>query len=134
MHKAAPLLAILLAPAILSCTVQAAASHRLADNEWRFVQIDELAPDAEEARLAFDDGGLSASVGCNAMGGNWRVENERLIAGPLMQTEMYCPGLVWEQEQSVSALLVAGPKIRFEDDRLYLTARRHSAVLEAVTR
>ena len=128
MRRALPLLAILLA----GCIAQAAPSHRLAGSEWRFTSIDGQAPASDKAILAFDADRLGVNVGCNGMGGAWNVENGRLIAGPLVQTEMYCSGPVWNQEQAISALLVAAPELVLDGDRLLLRSRGHFAELTRI--
>lgn len=122
--------ALCLALICAACVARPAASERLAESQWRFVTIDGDAPAApDKALLTFEDERLSASVGCNGMGGDWRIEQGRLIAGPLMGTRMYCEGRVWQQEQAISALLVAAPTIEWQGDRLVLRSSGHSAEL-----
>lgn len=103
-----------------------------AGSAWRFVSIDGEAPASEKARLEFRDDGLGVNVGCNGMGGPWRVEGQRLIAGPLVQTQMYCEGPVWSQEQAVGALLSSAPEIRRNGERLTLSSSGHRAELERI--
>jgi heat shock protein HslJ len=101
--------------------------------EWRFVEIDGDTPAVPaKAKLTVEADRLSASAGCNGMGGPWRIEEDRLIAGPLAGTRMYCAGPVWDQEQALAALLVAAPTIAYEDQRLVLKSSGHSAALERV--
>lgn len=80
-----------------------------------------------KARLSFAGDRIAAGVGCNRMSGPFRVENGRLIAGPFMQTRMYCEGPVWAQEQALSALLVGAPEVKMVGDRLSLTSAGHKA-------
>jgi heat shock protein HslJ len=112
-----------------SCAAQASSSDHLKGTSWRFVSIDGQAAVSNEAKLEFRGDGIGANVGCNGMGGDWRIEDDRLIAGPLVQTQMYCQGPVWEQEQATSALLVAAPKLTVEGDRLMLQSNGHKAEL-----
>ena len=113
------------------CVARPAASELLGESQWRFAAIDGEAPVApERATLSFEDDQLSASVGCNGMGGAWRIEEGRLIAGPLMGPRMFCQGPVWEQEKAISALLVAAPTLEWQGDRLILRSSGHSAELE----
>lgn len=101
--------------------------------EWRMVMLDDAEPAMPaRARLTFEDERLSATAGCNGMGGPWRIEQNRLIAGPLAGTRMHCVGPVWEQEQALSALLVAAPTIAYDDGELILRSSRHSARLERI--
>ena len=99
----------------------------LAGSEWRLLAIDGDAAARPANHLKFDRGTLSASVGCNSLGGNFRIDDDRLIAGPLVQTEMYCEGAVWGQEQALSALLVGAPEMRLSGGRLTLVSRGHRA-------
>jgi heat shock protein HslJ len=108
------------------------ALNRLVGSEWRFVTIDGAAPVSANAKLQFREDSLGANVGCNGMGGNWRIEGGRLIAGPLVQTEMYCEGPVWGQEQAVSALLVAAPEVTFTQESLVLRSSGHRAELARI--
>ena len=85
-----------------------------------------------QARLTFAEDELSASVGCNGIGGPWQVEQNRLIAGPLASTEMYCVGPVGEQEKALAALLVAAPTIALGDGELVLRSSRHTIRLERI--
>lgn len=116
------------------CVARPAAPDRLAESEWRFVKIDGQEPfRADTARLIFSDEGISASVGCNTMAGEWRIEEGRLIAGPLAGTRMFCQGDIWEQEQAIAALLVAAPTLEWRDaGRLILRSSGHSAELARV--
>lgn len=126
--------ALSLALLTAACVARPAASERLAESQWRFVTIDGAAPVVpEKATLTFAEERISASVGCNGMGGEWRIEQGRLIAGPLMGTKMFCQGPVWEQEQAISALLVAAPTLEWDGDRLFLRSSGHSAELERLT-
>ena len=119
--------------ALAACAApQPHAKSVLAGTEWHFVTIDGQAPVSNKARLGFTEDGISASVGCNSMGGNWHLSDGRLIAGPMVQTEMYCEGPVWPQEQALNALLVAAPEVSLGDARLLLKSSGHSAELERV--
>ena len=128
----------LLAPliALSGCVAASGASQSaLSDSEWQMLAIDgDAAANLEQAKLGFSADTLGASVGCNRMGGNYHVNGDRLIAGPLTQTEMYCEGPVWGQEQALSALLVAAPEIRLVGNRLTLISSGHRAEFARVAR
>lgn len=132
MRRVLALLMIVLAVPFAGCAAQAAGSGQLAGSNWRFVSIDGEAPISSTASLTFENDRIGANVGCNAMGGEWRVENGRLIAGPLMQTRMSCQGKLGEQEQALAALLVAAPELALNEHRLELRSRGHHARLERV--
>ena len=115
--------------ALSGCVAASGASQSaLSDSEWQMLAIDgATAANLDQAKLSFTADTLGASVGCNRMGGNYHVNGDRLIAGPLTQTEMYCEGPVGSQEQALSALLVAAPEIRLTENRLALISSGHRA-------
>lgn len=130
MRRIIPLLVLMLVVPLAACAAQTAGSSSpLAGSEWRFTAIDGEAPVSDRAKLAFDGERLSASVGCNTMNGNWRIEDGRLIAGPLMQTRMACPGRLGEQEDALAALLVAAPEAVWSGQKLELRSGGHHAEL-----
>ncbi len=134
MRHAVSLLALILPALPLSaCVAQTAPAHELTGSNWRVIAIDgEAAAAPDKARFSFESGRLSANLGCNSMSGPWRIEKTRLIAGPLMQTKMFCAGPVGEQEMAASALLVAGPAVEQDGKRLTLRSSGHSVVLERI--
>lgn len=116
-------------PALLAgCSDGGDRSH-LAQTSWRFVSIDGQSPSSTAAALTFDKGNIGVQVGCNRMGGPWRVDEDRLFAGPLSQTEMACPDPAWSEEKAVGALLVATPRVSVEGDRMTLQSSGHTAEL-----
>jgi heat shock protein HslJ len=122
--------AIVFVSLLSACAAANKGQANLADSTWRFVSIDGAAPVSGKAHIAFEDDRIGATVGCNGMGGPWRVESGRLIAGPLAQTEMYCAGPVWDQEKAIGALLAAAPELIVKTDRLVLKSSGHSAELK----
>ncbi|MEK9177100.1 MAG: META domain-containing protein [Patescibacteria group bacterium] len=61
--------------------------------------------------LTFNDGRLSASTDCNAMGGSYTATaGGALTFGPMMSTKMYCEG---SQEGDFAALLQSAESFRF---------------------
>lgn len=127
MHRLALALACPLC--ISGCTAGTDGASHLADSTWTFERIDGERPASEVASLTFDSDTIGVEVGCNRLGGPWRMGEERLIAGPLTQTEMACPTPAWDQEQAVGSLLVAAPRIEVEGDRMTLQSSGHSAEL-----
>ena len=118
----------ILAAVLSACAATNAGSSSLTESQWRFVAIDGAPPVSETASLSFQSQRLNANVGCNGMGGPWRVEGGRLIAGPLISTKMFCEGRM-EQENAVSAMLSGGPRLALAGDRMTLTSAGHSAEL-----
>lgn len=128
-HPFAAVAAALTALTLGACVAPGAGSSTsLSETRWRFVKIDGAAPVAPTANLEFRHDRLGANVGCNGMGGPWRIEQRRLIAGPLISTQMWCEGKM-EQEHAVGALLAAAPEVTFNAERLNLSAGGHSAEL-----
>lgn len=119
---------LILALALGACVAPAAGGLSLAGETWRFVSIDGAAPMRTPARLAFHADRIGANVGCNGMGGPWRIAEGRLIAGPLVSTQMWCEGIM-EQERAVNALLSSAPEIRVDGSRMTLQAGGHQAHL-----
>src|SRR5690606_15070060 len=74
-------------PFLLLSACASAGDHGsdLADSSWEFTAIDGDTPASDKAMLTFEGDRIGANVGCNGMGGPWRLEGGRLIAGPLVQ-------------------------------------------------
>jgi len=121
--------AIVLLSLLAGCAASSKGQTKLANSSWRFVSIDGAAPVSDKAKLRFEDDRIGATVGCNGMGGPWRVERGRLIAGPLAQTQMYCEGAIWSQEKAIGALLAGAPEVEVKTDRLVLKSSGHTAEL-----
>lgn len=98
-------------------------------SRWDFALIDGQRPLSDAADVRFERGNISVLVGCNRISGPWRIENDRLVAGPLVQTEMACPAPAWDQEKAVSSLLAATPRIIMQEDRMILQSSGHTAEL-----
>lgn len=133
--RATPTLVILPALILAGCAAAPAASAGLAGTQWTIVKVDGSAPVVPQgASLHFEDERLSVSVGCNGIGGDYRVDRSRLVAGPLMATRMFCEGPVWQQEEAVNALLSAAPEIERSGNAMRLTSGGHSLELELAVR
>lgn len=100
----------------------------LAGTVWRFVEIDGAAPASPRAQLRFEAGRLSATVGCNGIGGDWTIDRGRIAGGPYVSTKMFCEGLM-KQEAALAALLAEKPEADVAGKRLTLRGEAHSAVL-----
>lgn len=116
---------------LAGCATAPAGGAGLAGTQWTILRVDGAAPEVpEKASLKFEDDRLSANVGCNGIGGNYRVEGARLVAGPLMATRMFCEGPVWQQEEAVNALLSAAPEIERQGRTMRLVSGGHALDLE----
>ncbi len=124
--------ALLLAlPLLAACTTLSGASPDLSGTKWAFTMIDGARPVSAKASLNFETDRLGANVGCNGMGGEWRMEQDRLIADRLIATQMYCDGLM-AQESAVTALLGGKPRVTITGGRLTMRSATHSAELQRV--
>ena len=120
---------IFVLPLLAACTTPSDAVPKLSGTKWAFTSIDGARPISAKASLSFETDRLSANVGCNGMGGEWRIEQGRIIADQLIATQMYCEGLM-EQESAVAALLGGKPGVTMTGDRLVLRSAKHLAELQ----
>lgn len=124
-------LIVVSAALLAGCATAPTSAPGLAGTRWTIVRVDGAAPAVpEKASLKFEDDRLSANVGCNGIGGDYRVDGARLIAGPLMATRMFCEGPVWQQEEAVNALLSAAPEIDRRGQTMRLVSGGHALDLE----
>lgn len=122
----APTLALALLPLLAACSTTPAQADRLTGTTWRLATIDGTAPRSDRARLEFRPGRISATVGCNGLGGEWRSKGSRLVTGRFLSTMMYCDGLM-EQERALAQLLESGPAYTLVGGQLTLTGGGHTA-------
>ena len=110
---------------------------RLANTNWRISAINgRRVPAAGPYRIDFTEDRLSAQAGCNRLGGSYRLQGDRLTAGPIMSTRMACVDLQgrpapWEQ----IVLRILGEPLRVTqqgEHRMTLSNRRGTISLELV--
>lgn len=89
----------------------------IAGSSWTFVSIGgvPVAPDRPTS-LSFDGTRLNGSAGCNRFSGAYTAEGRRLTAGPLMATEMACPGPAMTQEAAFFKLMQGPVQLGFPTD------------------
>ena len=110
---------------LAACT--ASPGPTLDGTEWVSVAVtedgsDRPLVDGTQIRLGFVDGQLSASAGCNTMGGGYRIDGDTLVFEGGAMTEMGCDDDRHAQDDWLVALLGSGPTIVRDDDKLTLTA------------
>jgi len=87
----------------------------LAGSNWTFVSIGGKPVTSDRpTSLQFDGDRLSGSAGCNRFSGRYSATGDTLTAGPLMATEMACPGM--ELEQLFFKLMTTTVNLTFADD------------------
>ena len=79
-----------------------------------------LVPDTT-IRMSFRDGEISASAGCNSMGGPYDISDGQLIVDGLWATEAGCPGEgLHEQDEWLASVLTSRPTLSTDDPRFTL--------------
>lgn len=84
---------------------------------------------SENALVSFEEGRVLVQAGCSRLQGPWRVDADRLVAGPFDQTEAACPNSSWQQGNAVNALLTATPLLTVDGNRMTLRSSGHIAEL-----
>ena len=107
------------------------AESSLAGTQWRVTGIDGKPPVVpQSAHVAFDSAQIKVSIGCNMLGGAYRVDGKRLIAGPFVTTEKACDDRLLRQEAAVNALLESAPLVTHDGARMRLASGGHALELE----
>jgi len=107
----------------------------LAGSSWTFVSIGGVAVAKDRpTSLQFDGSRLSGSAGCNRFSGGYKTADGTLTAGPLMATEMACPGPGMKQEAAFFQLMAAPVRLTFADDGtlIFTGSAGRTAVLKRV--
>lgn len=91
-------------------------------------------PLAEDTRirLTIDNEQLSVNAGCNSLGGNARLDGDRLVVDGMGGTEIGCEPEFAEQDSWLAGFLTGGPSWRLEGDTLRLTLK--NTTIELVDR
>lgn len=72
-------------------------------------------------QVSFEGDRISASAGCNSMGGSYTVSEAGVLeVADLSMTEMGCDGPRQEQDSFVSAFLTSSPMVQMDGDTLVL--------------
>lgn len=79
----------------------------------------DLAP-GSTITLGFSGGQVSASAGCNSLGGSASIEDGVLVASALSMTEMGCEPLLMDQDAWLVDFLGSRPTVTVDDDTLTL--------------
>ena len=122
---------ILLALTACSSTPQST----LDGTEWLSTAVSEDGGDhplveGTQVRLGFAEGQLSASAGCNSMGGAYRVDDGRLILTGGAMTEMGCDEPRHSQDEWLFGFLGSQPTVAQEGDKLTLSSEETVIALQ----
>jgi heat shock protein HslJ len=85
--------------------------------------------DGTQIRLSFESESISASAGCNQLGGTVSVDGDILVVGAMMQTEMGCEQALMEQDTWLGSLLQSRPTLSLEGATLSVTSADATVVL-----
>ena len=77
--------------------------------------------DGTEIRISFEEDHLSASAGCNTVGGAYTVENDLLSVSEPSATLVACDPQLMTQDDQLIGFLTDDPAISLSDDVLTLT-------------
>lgn len=103
--------------ALQGCGGKVLPPDTLAGSNWTFVSIGGAPVAADRpTSLRFEGNRLSGSAGCNHFSGSYTAVGGTLTAGPLMATEMACPGAGMTQEQAFFKLIASPVSLTFADD------------------
>ncbi|MEO8626024.1 MAG: META domain-containing protein, partial [Candidatus Limnocylindrales bacterium] len=78
--------------------------------------------DGTRVRLTFDNGRLSASAGCNIIGGTLTIDGDRLVFSGAAMTEMACDEPRMSQDQWLIEFLGSSPTFVLDGNDLTLTS------------
>jgi heat shock protein HslJ len=95
----------------------------LEGTDWVILRVGEMDALADRpAEIAFTNGRVSGTTGCNRFSGSYDVNTTALTLGPLAATKMACPGTAMEQENKLLAILKGTIGMTFRNgDTLILT-------------
>lgn len=105
----------------------------LAGTGWRVVAVNQqLTPPAGDYSMRFDrSGGVGVRLGCNHMGGRYRVSGGSLLFSDLATTLIGCPEPSATFEQQGGAIMALPMQMAFtSNERLMLSNERGSIALD----
>ena len=99
---------ILVALALAACAAVSAPAPPGLVGQWRVEDLDGRGVlDRPSLTVAFADGRVSASGGCNRLSGTYEQSGARIRIGSLVSTRMACSPALMEQERRLAASLQA---------------------------
>ena len=113
-----------------ACNVFPAVSSSLDGTSWELYAISKHRPiEGSNITLAFEDGQVSGSSGCNQFGGEYKVNGNQIEFGMLMSTLMACadPAMM-EQETLFLQFLGTAQRFKMVDGQLQIFWSDHEAL------
>ena len=113
-----------------ACSAFPAASDSLDGTSWELYAISKHRPlEGSNITIAFDDGQVSGSSGCNSYGGEYKVSGTKIEIGMLASTMMACadPAMM-EQESSFMQMLGDAHRFELVDGQLQIYWTDHEAL------
>jgi len=107
-------------------------SDPLDGTEWELLYIRKSTPiPGSTLTIAFKDGEVNGTAGCNRYFGNYQINGDRITFGMLAWTEMACmqPEGIMEQEQAYMAFLSEVVRFKIEDGQLVLAKAAQEQLL-----
>ena len=94
--------------------------NQLVGTDWNLVTWEGMTilPNAIPT-IAFDENRLHGTTGCNSYGGRFTLDGTTLTIGEMEMTEMWCEG-VMDQEQAFVQVLMTAVSLTLNDDSLIL--------------
>jgi heat shock protein HslJ len=84
--------------------------------------------------VSFANGRLSAKVGCNQISGEYSVDGNALVVGPLSATRMACAPELMERDEQFVALIQSRPKFAMSPNRDVLIGNKAGVMILQGTR
>ena len=125
--------AILLGAGCAGAPLAPAPITDLAGTNWRVVAVNgRPTPSTGDYALRFDrNGGVGGRLGCNAMGGRYRLVSDRLTVSDLASTLMGCPEPAATFEREGAAILSQTMQMSFtSNDRMGLSSAAGTITLD----
>jgi heat shock protein HslJ len=102
----------------------------LAGTGWRVLRIDDMVPVAgSEPTIAFRDGQMEGTTGCNSYGGQVTIEGTSFEAGDLMMTLIGCMDEISEMETAFIRAIHEANEIAAEGANLVIRGPGGSILL-----
>jgi heat shock protein HslJ len=86
-------------------------------------------PDVDTSIEFGSDGRMSGNVGCNILGGEFKVDGDTITLGGVMSTMMFCEGPVGEQEMTTVAVFQESATFVLDGDTLTITSADGNSVI-----